>query len=400
MGKTKSTHTSFKSKDPKHPKHKSTIHEKPTISSQAMFMQELAQSPALSALAGLGASFPTAKIFVSNAVPLLQMISNKRKLARGEEALSGLYDSTDKKSGRESLEKKKSSKKYSQKSSKNSKYSKNQKEKHTKEARHSEDPQATEMFNDTMAYLTQYIHPESAKKTVNRRSKSKKVAKKQIPANFEDATDKKRFLKEGKNERLAKYFLSYKILKRLLETTDLEKEFENVSKGSGSTVSSNINSSSDEEQDVRNQLKFSRNSKKVDIITSETESSSEDSSELESLSESESNSDTDSLYSSASSSDSNYSLKSGQDSNLGSMTESGSESDFELVAETGSESESENSSESEPESDSESESDLEEEDYELLGLSENHPLVIVASRIGELGKLKEIARKRGVERRK
>ena len=48
-------------------------------SEQSKFVQHLATYPALSALAGLIASFPVAKIFVSNAIPLLQAIHERTR---------------------------------------------------------------------------------------------------------------------------------------------------------------------------------------------------------------------------------------------------------------------------------------------------------------------------------
>lgn len=49
-------------------------------SEHSKFVQHLATYPALSALAGLIASFPVAKIFVSNAVPLLHAIHERSRL--------------------------------------------------------------------------------------------------------------------------------------------------------------------------------------------------------------------------------------------------------------------------------------------------------------------------------
>lgn len=54
-----------------------TTSGQPTQSSQSAFVQHLATYPALTALAGLIASSPVAKIFMSNAVPLLQAMHER-----------------------------------------------------------------------------------------------------------------------------------------------------------------------------------------------------------------------------------------------------------------------------------------------------------------------------------
>lgn len=59
-------------------------------SPQSKFMQELAQKPALTAVAGLVAAFPIPRIFASNAVPFLQMMNARKQAAEAEE--EDLYD--------------------------------------------------------------------------------------------------------------------------------------------------------------------------------------------------------------------------------------------------------------------------------------------------------------------
>lgn len=54
-------------------------------SNQSRFVQHLATLPALTAVAGLIASFPVVKLFASNAVPLLHGIRNKRHPEEAEE---------------------------------------------------------------------------------------------------------------------------------------------------------------------------------------------------------------------------------------------------------------------------------------------------------------------------
>lgn len=73
---TKSTHT------PVAPPLEEPIVETDSIqdhqSEQSKYMQTLATKPALTAVAGMIASFPIPKIFFSNAVPLLHALDNSQ----------------------------------------------------------------------------------------------------------------------------------------------------------------------------------------------------------------------------------------------------------------------------------------------------------------------------------